>query len=417
MVLIDYIESRQIINSRGEPTVEATVFLNNGENATASVPSGKSRSANEAIELVDKEFNIFFGKSVNHAVTNINTIISPRLKKMDPLEQEKIDQILNELDNTPNKAHLGANAILAVSMAVAKSAALIKKKQLYIHLNDLFIKLEAKNRYDEPVLLSDKLLKPQLPIPALNMINGGVHADTKLSVQEYMIVPVGLPKMFDKIRAASEINTALREVLKEKGKSTNIGDEGGYATSFDNPYEPLECLVEAVKRTGYNVHNQVLYGLDVAGSQLENPLPTDFFDNIITNHPIISIEDPFGENDWEDFAALNKAYPNIFITGDDLTSMILDRLYKAIEIGAIDCVIIKPNQIGTITETLRFAKVAKDAGQTLFAAHRSGETNDTFIVDLAVAIGAQFIKAGNIMRGERVAKYNHLLTLAQFFEI
>ncbi len=417
MVLIDYIESRQIINSRGEPTVEATVFLNNGKNATASVPSGKSRSSNEAIELVDKEFNIFFGKSVAHAINNINQIISPRLKKLDPLEQEKIDQILLELDNTPNKAHLGANAILGVSMAVAKAAALIKEKQLYIHLNDLFVKIEAHNRYGEPVLLGDKLLKPRLPIPALNMINGGVHADTKLSIQEYMIIPAGLPKMFDKIRAASEINTALREVLKEKGKSTNIGDEGGYAASFDSPYEPLDCLVEAVKRTGYNIHNHILYGLDVAGSQLENPLPPDFFDNIIHTHPIISIEDPFGENDWEDFATLNNAYPNIFITGDDLTSMILDRLYKAIEVGAIDCAIIKPNQIGTVSETLRFAKVAKDAGLTLFAAHRSGETNDTFIVDLAVAIGAEFLKAGNIMRGERVAKYNHLLTLAQFFEI
>lgn len=417
MILIDYAEARQILNSRGEPTVEVTLLLNNGRHVKASVPSGKSRASREAFELFDKEFNIYFGRSVNRAVENINKVISPRLKKLDPNDQFRIDELLMELDGTPNKQHMGSNAMLAVSYAVAKAAAVSKNKELYEQINELYVKIEAKNKFGEPIVLTDKFLKPKLPIPAFTMINGGLVSDSTLPVEEYMIFAVSIPTMAEKIRAAAEINFELHRILHEKGKHTNIGDEGGYSTTFVDVYEPLDILAEAVHHTNYYIKNQVLYGIDVAKTHASSPIPDDFLDNVMTKYPVLAVIDPFDEEDIESHATLNKAYENIFVTGDDLTAMVLDRLYLAIDKDAIDCAVIKPNQIGTLTETLRFAKVAKDAGVELFVSDRSGETNDTFTADLAVGIGAEFFKSGNVMRGERVAKYNRLMELAKRFEI
>ncbi|MCA9392143.1 phosphopyruvate hydratase [candidate division WWE3 bacterium] len=416
MVLIDYIEARQILNSRGEPTIETTVHLTSGETVSASAPNGASRSSHEAIELVDKDFSVYFGKSVNHAVSNINETIAPRLKKLDPLEQHRIDQILIELDGTPNKAHLGGNATLSVSMAVAKAAAVIQQKPLYEHINHLLVQTQASNKYEEDIRLSDQQTKPKLPIPGFTMFDGGKIADSTIPIEEYLIFPVSIPKMSEKVRAAAEINNVLREVLHEKDKIANIGDTGGYASSFDDVFEPLDLIVEAVKRTNYNVHNQILYGFDIASTHMSSKLPDDFIDKALTRYPIVCIIDPFDEEDWDNFNILNNAYPNIFVAGDDLTATSLERLYKAIDTDAIDSVVVKPNQIGTVTETLQFVKVAKDAGIELVISDRSGETTDTFVVDLAVAVGAQFMKTGNVMRGERVIKYNHLMKIAEKFE-
>ncbi len=416
MILIELITARQILNSRGEPTIEVEVTLSNTVKARASVPSGKSKSSHEAVELLDKDYSKYFSRSVEHAVNNINEIIAPRLKKQDPLSQAKIDQILLELDGTPNKAHLGANATLAVSIAVARSAALMSEKPLFEHINELFIKVEAQNRFEETITLPKDQMKVKLPLPAFNLINGGQHADTSLPIQEYLIFPVGIETMANKIRAAAEINHELGNLLHDAGKPRNIGDEGGYACNFDDVYEPIDFLIKAVEKAGYRVHNKVLYGFDIAGASTKDGLPEDFFETVFNKYPIISVEDPYDEEDWEDFRQLNERYPDIFVVGDDITATNPQRLRTAIENNSIDCVIVKPNQIGTVTETLEFAKIAREANIALFVSHRSGETNDSFVVDLAVGVGAKFLKAGAPVRGERVAKYNRLLEIAEHFE-
>ena len=412
MILIEELFARQILNSRGEPTVQVDLKLNDGSVVRSSVPSGKSRSSHEANELLDKDFGYYFGKGVTHAVTNINQIISPRLKKLDPTEQFQIDRILLELDGTPNKAHMGANAMLGVSMAVSKAAALLKAVPLYEQLNELFIKVPALDIHEEAIKLPPDITKPALPIPAFNLINGGAHADNTIVIEEYMVIPAGIERMADKIRAGAEIMHALKGILKKAGKSTNVGDEGGFAPSLESSIKPLEYIVEAVKQTNYALHNEVMYALDIAGAKV----PEDFYDTILKDYPILSISDAYGEEDWERFSSLNQKYPDLFCTGDDITSTNVKRLYQAIKTDAVDCVTIKPNQVGTVTETLQFAKIAKDAGISLFASHRSGETNDMFIVDLAIAIGAKFLKGGAPNRGERVSKYNHLLEQAERFE-
>ena len=412
MVLIDNLEARQILNSQGEPTIEARMRLTSGQEVIASVPSGKSKSSYEAVELYDKDFSKYFGRSVEHAIDNINNIIAPRLKKLDPGEQNKVDQILLELDGTPNKAHLGSNATLAVSTVTMRAAALVKDKPLYMHINDLFLKVKAKNQYDEEITIGGDNAKPSLPIPGFDMISGGTHADTAIPIQEYLIFPVGVEKMHEKIRAGAEIMYTLHRLLKDAHNASNVGDEGGLAPTFDNAMRPLEVLAEAVKKAGYDRNNRVVYGFDIAGADVG----PDFLTQVFQKYPVLAVEDPYKEDDWDKFAKLHTDYPDLFVTGDDLTATKISRLITAIKTQAIDCVAIKPNQVGTITETLQFAKVAKDAGMALFVANRSGETSDTFIVDLAVGIGAKFIKAGAPMRGERVEKYNHLMALAKHFE-
>ena len=417
MVLIESLEGRQIINSSGAPAVEVTLHLTDKSTVTASAPSGLSKSSHEAVELFDKDFSVYFGKGIEHALENVNKIIAPRMKKLDPMEQFKIDQILIELDGTPNMSHLGSNATLPVSIAAARAAAKIQRKELYEHLNHLFLRIEAFNFHEEPVNIADDRMKPKLPIPAFSVINGGMVGDTSIGIEDLFIFPVGLTTSKDQIRAAAEISFELRKVLKSKGLIVNTGERGGYVTTFDNPYQPLEAMIEAVGKTNYQVHNKILYGFDVAGSHIENALPDDFLDNVLRKYPILLITDAFDEEDWEDFATLNKAYPRIFVAGDDITSTNIERLYTAISHNAIDSVVVKPNQIGTVTETLRFMKVAKDAMIELFVADRAAETEDTFIVDLAIATQSRFLNAGNLARGERVSKYNRFLKLAERFEI
>jgi enolase len=412
MILIDMVTARQILNSRGEPAVEAEVVLNDGTSARASTPSGKSKSSYEAVELVDKDFGNYFGQSVEHAVNSINEIISPRMKKLNPGEQAKIDQILIELDGTPNMAHLGTNATLAVSIAMARVAALSSKKPLYQHINELFVKVEAKDRYGEYINLMASLSHPSLPIPAFNLINGGEHADSTLPIQEYLVFPVGIARTADRIRAGTEIWHALRGLYYEAGKSANVGDQGGLAALFTDPVEPFKFLAEAVKKTNYNLKNAVIYGVDCACANLDDAV----YNQMIASYPIVSLEDPYKENDFDRYTALNQGHPDIFCTGDALLGMQVSRLYTAIERDSIDCAVIQPNALGTITETLKYCKVAKFAGIALYGAARSGETNDDFIIDLSAGVGAKFVKAGAPIRGERVAKYNRLMEIAPFFE-
>lgn len=432
MVLIDTIRSREILDSRGQPTLETTVFLSDGTFACASVPSGASKSTHEALELRDKDFGRYDGLGVTHAVRNVNKVISPRLKKANPLEQEKVDKILLELDQTPNKGHLGANAMLSVSIAVAKAAAILTKKELYEHLNELFIKQKSQDRYEEEIHLPAEMTALSLPTPLFNLINGGQHAENNLNFQEYSIIPGGITSTPEQIRAAAEIDYQLRVILKNDGYQATLGDEGGFAPILKDDNDAFDLLTKAVKAAGYNLRKEIAFGLDIAANHfykdgtyhldLENFAGQadeliDFYQSFLSEYPILIFEDPFYEEDWSGWKKFRQTLKKgVRLAGDDLTSTNRRRVLKTIEEEAVNSVIIKPNQIGTLTETLDVAKLAKFSGFTLIASHRSGETNDTFIVDLAVALGAPFLKAGAPMRGERVAKYNRLMEIAEKLE-
>lgn len=419
MVLIDRVFAREIIDSRGLPTIEATVGLSNTLTVSYSVPSGESRGTHEALELRDKEYNRFFGHGVTHAIRNINDILGPRLKKFNPLEQGKVDQVLLELDNTPNKAHLGANALLAVSVAVAKAAAKLNDLPLYQHLNELFVKIESQNKYEEEILLTQERKKMSLPTPMFNLINGGLHAQNNLKFQEFMVVPAVEMKTFEKIRLACEMIYKLKEILKQKGLAAGVGDEGGFAPRMDSSHQALELLQEAAKESGYSLGKDVALALDVAANNVGSSVEelNNEYQSLLSDFPLIAIEDPFKEDDWKnwkDFAALVEG--RVLVLGDDLTVTQRQRVLRVIEEECATGVIIKANQVGTLSETLNVAKLAKDAGLKLVVSHRSGETNDSFIADLAVGIGADFLKAGAPVRGERVAKYNRLIKIAEVLE-
>lgn len=434
MILIDFVTSREILNSRGQPTLETTVFLSDGTQGVASIPSGASTSGSEALELKDKDYARFFGEGVLHAVKNVNETIAPRLKKMNPLEQEKIDKLLLDLDQTPNKAHLGANAMLSVSQASVCAAANLLKKPLYQYINELFSRIESKDKYEEKIVLPPQLASIALPTPMFNLINGGKHAENPLKFQEYLVVPGGIAKVSEQVRAAAEIDRTLRNQLLEKGFKVAVGDEGGFAPHLESDTAALDFLIEAVKEAGYKTPDQIAFSLDLAANHFyangKYALPSEeftgngeqlanFYRKMLEKYPFIySLEDPFYEEDWGSFTAFKKepGRAGLKIVGDDLISTNRSRVLRAIEEEAMHAVVIKPNQIGTISETLNVAKLAKGSGFFLVAAHRSGETNDTFIVDLAVGIGAQFLKAGAPVRGERVAKYNRLMKIAEEIE-
>lgn len=420
MILVDLIEARQILDSRGYPTVEATVVLSDETKTTASVPAGQSKSSYEALELRDKDFANYFGQSVNHAVRNINEVIAPRLKKANPLEQEKVDQILLELDGTPNKAHLGSNAILAISIAVAKAGAILSDQKLFFHLNDLFKKVKALNKYDEEIQLPPEQAKPKLPIPLFNLINGGSHAENTLAVQEFWAIPYKIEAMSERVRAGAEIYWNLGQFLSGAGKSTAVGDEGGFGVGIDTHREALDFLQEATQKAGYN--QKVAFGMDVAVENYslematEQIKPLEEYRKTIHQYPILALEDPFPENDWENFSKIQELFEGGLIIGDDLLAMQRERVLQAAEEEAVSGMVIKPNQIGTVSEALSVSKVAKDAGFALVASHRSGDTTDSFIADFAVAIGADFLKAGAPARGERTVKYNRLMRIAERLE-
>ncbi|MDA1197554.1 MAG: phosphopyruvate hydratase [Proteobacteria bacterium] len=407
MAKITKLIGRQVFDSRGNPTVEAEVFLNNKIKASAIVPSGASTGAFEAFELRDNNKNYFLGKSVLNAVNNINTIINKSLKSIDSGNQKKIDQILLDLDGTDNKKKLGANALLAVSLAVAKAEAISKKKELYQHLGKKFI----------------------IPKPLMNIINGGAHADNNLKIQEFMIRPDSAKNFMDAIEKCFLVIQNLKKILQSKNLLTNVGDEGGFAPSINSNEEALDLIVDAIDKSKLKPGVDINICLDVAANELINKegnyilnssdyLSVDesilYYKELVSKYPIKSIEDPFAEDDWRAWSKLTKEIgKDIQIVGDDLFVTNVKRLKKGIKEKSANSILIKVNQIGTLTETLDVIDLAKKNNFSTIISHRSGDTEDTFIADLAVATQSTQIKTGSLARSERVAKYNRLLRIEE----
>lgn len=406
MATIKDIIAREILDSRGNPTVEVEMTLNNNLSVTASVPSGASTGSREALELRDHDKNRFHGKGVLAAIININQIIKPKLIGME-LDQNKIDHLLIELDGTPNKSHLGANATLAVSLASLKALALSNNKELYEYLSNG---------------------KVSLPIPLINVINGGVHADNNLDIQEFMIVP--MQKGFkEKVRCASEIFMTLKEILKRENLNTSVGDEGGFAPNLAYNSLALDLIMNAIRESKYIPGKDVFIALDIAATEIYNKdTKTYHIDNknitkdeltkyylaLVKRYPIISIEDPYYEDDFESMSRLTKLIGRkVMIVGDDYFVTNAKYLNVAIENKSGNAILLKANQIGTISEMVKTIFYAKKNNYKTIISHRSGETLDTFIADFAVGLNLHFIKCGSMSRGERIAKYNRLLKIEE----
>lgn len=418
-ISIKQIKALQILNSRGVPTIEVNAILSDGYVVRTSVPNGASTGIFEAHNLVDGVADIYFGRSVTQAIANINTKIAPFLISNFPITQKEFDDYVISLDGTASKGNLGANAILAMSITLAKIHAYIKEVPLYVHLSEL-LNTSVNN----------------LPIPLFNILNGGAHADNDIAIQEFMVIPSGIHSYPDQLRAGSEIYHSLKKILKEKELSTAVGDEGGFAPKLKSDVEALKLVVEAITKANYEPGRDVFIGLDVAISQYANntnPITYNFphqgvngdlvlktpqeiieyYKELVTQFPIILIEDGLSETDWTNWPRLTSelASKNVLSVGDDLIVTNPLRLAKAVDSTAISGLIVKPNQIGTISETLEVLKKAKEAQLTCVASHRSGETNDNFIVHIAMAGQTKYIKAGATARGERLAKYNELLRI------
>lgn len=404
---IKKIEAYEVIDSRGNPTVECEVTLENGIYATAIVPSGASTGEREALELRDGGTR-YHGKGVLKAVSNVNNVIAKSLIGKDVSKQSEIDEIMIKLDGTEYKTNMGANAILSVSLAVAKANALNKNMPLFKSLGK----------------------GTTLPMPMLNVINGGAHADSNVDFQEYMIVPIGAKSFDDAIRMASETFMELKKVLKSMKYSTAVGDEGGFAPNFKNNEQPLDAIISAVKNAGYTPKQDIAIALDVASSEfyddktkkyelkkskggsLTTEQMIEWYSSLIEKYPIISIEDPLSENDWDGWVKITKKLgKKIQLVGDDLFVTNAKILKEGIKKHVANAILIKLNQIGTLTETLQTIKLAKESGYKTIISHRSGESEDTFIADLAVAVDAGQIKTGSISRTDRVAKYNQLIRI------
>ncbi|PIM79616.1 phosphopyruvate hydratase [Fusobacterium pseudoperiodonticum] len=406
---------REILDSRGNPTVEVDVVLECGARGRAAVPSGASTGSHEAVELRDEDKSRYLGKGVLKAVNNVNTEIREALLGMDALNQVAIDKLMIELDGTPNKGRLGANAILGVSLAVAKAAAEALGQPLYKYLGGVNAK--------------------ELPLPMMNILNGGAHADSAVDLQEFMIQPVGAKSFQEAMRMGAEIFHHLGKILKANGDSTNVGNEGGYAPSKIQGTEGALALIsEAVKAAGYELGKDITFALDAASSEFCKEVngkyeyhfkreggvvrTTDemikWYEELISKYPIVSIEDGLGEDDWDGWVKLTKAIGDrVQIVGDDLFVTNTERLKKGIELGAGNSILIKLNQIGSLTETLDAIEMAKRAGYTAVVSHRSGETEDATIADVAVATNAGQIKTGSTSRTDRMAKYNQLLRIEE----
>ncbi|MEL7646614.1 MAG: phosphopyruvate hydratase [Sedimentibacter sp.] len=409
MTIISDVYAREILDSRGNPTIEVEVWTESGGYGRAGVPSGASTGAFEAVELRDGDKSRYLGKGVTTAVDNVNNIIAPELVGRDSLEQVSIDKLLISLDGTSNKGKLGANAILGVSMACAKAAADTLGLSLYQYLGGV----NAKT----------------LPVPMMNILNGGQHADNNVDIQEFMIMPVGACCFKEALRMGAEIFHSLKSVLKGKGLNTSVGDEGGFAPNLKSNEEALATIVEAIEKAGYVAGRDVMLALDVAATDLFNPETkiytwegegrtftqqemVDFYANLVEKYPIISIEDGMNEEDWEGWKMLTeKLGDKVQLVGDDLFVTNTERLKKGIDLKVANSILIKLNQIGTITETLDAIEMAKRAGYTAVVSHRSGETDDATIADLVIAVNAGQIKTGAPSRIDRVAKYNQLLRL------
>jgi len=407
MAKIISVKGRQVFDSRGNPTVEAEVFLDSGVSATAISPSGASTGAFEAHELRDRDKNVFLGKSVNVAVNNINNKIFPKLKDLNSDDQLNLDNILLKIDGTENKTNLGANATLAVSLANAKCSALSNKQSLFKNLGKSY----------------------SLPIPLMNIINGGAHADNDLNIQEFMIRPDSAKNFMDAIEKCFLVIQNLKKLLQSKKMLTNVGDEGGFAPSINNNEEALELIVQSIEKSNLKPGKDIVICLDVAANELINKKGDyciqsknftnvdnviSYYEKLTSIYPIKSIEDPFAEEDWKSWQKITKAIgKNVQIVGDDLFVTNTKLLEKGIKEKSANSILIKPNQIGTLTETLEVITTAKKANFNTIISHRSGDTEDTFIADLAVATMSSQIKTGSLARSERVAKYNRLLRVEE----
>lgn len=409
MAMITEVYAREILDSRGNPTVEVEVCLEDGAVGRAAVPSGASTGVHEAVELRDGDKERYLGKGVTKAVDNVNDIIAEAIIGLEATRQTEIDELLVRLDGTPNKGKLGANAILGVSMAVAKAAAASVGLPLYLYLGGVAAK--------------------ELPVPMMNILNGGQHADNNVDIQEFMIMPVGAKSFAEALRMNAEIYHNLKALLKSKGLSTALGDEGGFAPDLKCNEEAIEVILEAVEKAGYKPSEDIVIALDVASSEMyedgkynlagEGIVKTsaemvDYLAALCEKYPIISIEDGLAEDDWEGWKALtDKLGGKVQLVGDDLFVTNEERLKAGIEKGVANAILIKVNQIGTLTETFNAIETAKRAGYTCIISHRSGETEDTTLADIAVAVNAGQIKTGAPARTDRVAKYNQLLRIEE----
>lgn len=410
MPFITDVYAREVLDSRGNPTVEVEVYTESGAFGRALVPSGASTGEYEAVELRDGDKSRYLGKGVLKAVENVNEVIAPEIVGLDVTDQVAIDRTMIELDGTPNKGKLGANAILGVSMAVAHAAADLVGLPLYRYLGGFNAK--------------------QLPTPMMNIINGGSHADNNVDFQEFMILPVGAPTFREALRTGAEVFHALKSVLSAKGLNTAVGDEGGFAPNLGSNREALEVIMEAIKKAGYEPGKDVLLGMDVASSEffnketrkydlagegrtgLSSAEMVDFYEQLVNEFPIVSIEDGLDENDWEGHKLLTERLGGrVQLVGDDLFVTNTEKLSEGIEKGVGNSILIKVNQIGTLTETFEAIEMAKRAGYTAVVSHRSGETEDATIADIAVATNAGQIKTGSLSRTDRIAKYNQLLRI------
>ena len=417
MSIITDIYAREVLDSRGNPTVEVELYTESGAFGRGIVPSGASTGEHEAVELRDGDKSRFMGKGVTKAVDNVNKLIAKEIVGYDVTDQRAIDQAMIKLDGTPNKAKLGANAILGVSIAAARAAADELEMPLYNYLGGFNAHV--------------------LPAPMMNVINGGAHANNDVDFQEFMIMPVGASSVKEAVRMGSETFHNLKAILNERGYSTAVGDEGGFAPDLKNNEEPFEILVEAIERAGYKPGKDIAIAFDCAASEFYNTETgkydlkgegengksftaeefVDLLDSIVDKYPIVSIEDPLDENNWEDWQmATEKLGKKVQIVGDDLFVTNTDYLNKGIKMGVANSILIKVNQIGTLTETVEAIEMAKQAGYSAVVSHRSGETEDTTIADLVVAMNAGQIKTGSMSRTERIAKYNQLMRIEDQLE-
>ncbi|MEN9369430.1 MAG: hypothetical protein RI952_295 [Bacteroidota bacterium] len=410
-IIID-VRARQILDSRGNPTVEVEVLTENGLMGRAAVPSGASTGTHEAVELRDNDKSVYLGKGVLNAVKNVNDKIAPELMGMDVFNQNSIDNLMNVIDGTENKGNMGANAILGVSMAVAKAAAQESRQPLYRYIGGV----NANT----------------LPIPMMNILNGGAHADNKIDFQEFMVMPIGAASFSEGLRMGTEIFHHLKSVLKKKGYSTNVGDEGGFAPNIGSNTEAIEIVLQAIETAGYRPGEDVYIAMDAAaselykadegvyhfhksgGEKLTSAEMVNYWTDWCKKYPIISIEDGLAEDDWNGWAALTKSIgATTQIVGDDLFVTNVKRLATGIEKGIANSILVKVNQIGSITETIDAVNLAHRNGYTSVMSHRSGETEDTTIADLAVALNCGQIKTGSASRSDRIAKYNQLLRIEE----
>jgi len=407
VALIEYIEAREILDSRGNPTVEVEAVLDDGSYGQAGVPSGASTGAFEAVELRDGDPNRFGGKGVQQAVENVNEAIYKEVVGWDANDQRGLDEAMIALDGTDNKGKLGANAILGVSLAVARAAAESAELPLYKYLGGPTANI--------------------LPVPMMNILNGGAHADSNVDIQEFMIAPIGAESFAEALRVGSEVYQSLKKVLKSKGLATGLGDEGGFAPNLESNREALDLIEEAIKAAGYVPGKDVALALDVAaseffaddkytfeGSAKSSAEMIEYYEKLVADYPLVSIEDPLNEEDWEGWAVITERIGDkVQLVGDDFFVTNVTRLQRGIDADSANALLVKVNQIGSLTETIDAVSLAHRSGYRTMMSHRSGETEDTTIADLAVALGCGQIKSGAPARGERVAKYNQLIRIEE----